>query len=130
MKLWSKIAAFLLLAIWLPATQHCDLEAAGVGVLTHGEQHASAACADVCTDDACHAIESVSYVKTATADLRVLPPLETLCSCLLCLLTPPALSEREPMLCAVDAPELQALHRTWHFVRRTALPARAPNPVV
>lgn len=127
LKTFFKVIAVLLLAIWLPATQHCDLEAADVSFLGSGEHHTTS-CQEVCKDDACHAIEGVSFGKTAT-ELRALPPPESFASCLLSLLVAPVLVEREPVCFIGDSPEIQALHRTWQFVRRTALPARAPNCV-
>jgi hypothetical protein len=128
LKTFFKIIAVVLLAVWLPATQHCDLEAAGIEFITLGDHHASSSCQDVCQDDACHTIEGVSYGKAAS-DLRVLPPPASFAFCLLSLLVAPVLMEREPVCFTGDSPEIQALHRTWQFVRRTALPARAPDCV-
>ncbi len=122
-----KVIAALLLALWLPATQHCDLEAAGITVLTHGD-HASSACKDVCKDDACHTIEGVSYSKDANF-LRVLPPPVMLSVCLLHVLVQPVLVETQSFYLAGDPPAVELLDRTWQFVRRTALPSRAPNSV-
>jgi hypothetical protein len=121
-----QIIATVLLALWLPATQHCDLEAAGITVLAHGD-HASSTCKDTCADDACHAIEGVSLIKDANS-LRALPaPVTTLCGCLLNLLAPPELEENFAAFTAGEPPQVRVLHRTWQFVRRTALPARAPD---
>lgn len=122
-----KVIAALLLALWLPATQHCDLEAAGITVLTHGD-HASSACKDVCADDACHTIEGVSYSKDFGALITIAPP-AILSACLLHLLVQPALVETQSVYSAGDPPAVQVLDRTWQFVRRTALPSRAPNSV-
>jgi hypothetical protein len=122
-----KVIAFALLALWLPATQHCDLEAANVPFLGAGEHH-STSCQEACRDDACHTIEGESYGKSAN-QLKIPPPPTWLVSCLLTLLITPVLVEREPVCLDADTPEIQALHRTWQFVRRTALPARAPNCV-
>lgn len=124
MRIVFKLVAFLLLTLWLPATEHCALEDAG---LTHGDHH-SASCKDVCQDDACHSIEGVSYAK-ASSDLLVQPPSVSFACCLLDALSAPLAVEREPVSLATDPPELQALHRTWQFVRRAALPARAPDCV-
>ncbi len=125
LKTLYKVIALVLLAIWLPVTHHCDLEAAGITVLTHGD-HASSACKDVCQGDACHAIEGVSYTKSAST-LKVLPPPVIFSVCLLHLLVQPVLVETQSIYSAGDPPAVQVLHRTWQFVRRTALPARAPD---
>ncbi|CAM2962743.1 hypothetical protein [Rariglobus hedericola] len=127
MKIFFKFAAFVLLALWLPATQHCDLEAAGLELFNFGEHHESA-CAEICNQDACQSIEDASYLKNASS-LRVLPPPVSFEFCLLSLLIAPVLVESEPVSLAGDPPELQALHRTWQFIRRTALPVRAPDCV-
>lgn len=121
-----QIIATVLLALWLPATHHCDLEAAGIAVMTHGD-HASSTCKDTCADDACHAIEGVSLIKDANS-LRALPaPVAALCGCLLHLLAPPELEENFAAFMADEPPQVRVLHRTWQFVRRTALPVRAPD---
>lgn len=122
MRIVFKFVAFLLLTLWLPATEHCALEDAG---LTHSDHHSSS-CKDVCQDDACHSIEGISYPKVSS-DLRVLPPTVSFAYCLLSVLVAPVLVEREPVSLATEPPELQALCRTWQFVRRAALPARAPD---
>lgn len=126
MRLWSKLFASLLVALWLPATLHCDLEAAGVDFLTH-EDHASSPCRDTCVDDSCHAIEGTSFTKELTTP-RVLPP-DALGVIVLLLAPPPTIAEAPPALPRRASPEWLALHRTWSFVLRAALPARAPDTV-
>ena len=131
MKSLFKLVALALLAFWLPATLHCDLNAAGISLNTSGEHHDST-CQDSCTRDTCNVVEDASYAKSASS-LRVLPPSDSSFTfCLLHLLTAPTprLTASEPVSFTDDPPALQALHRTWHFVRRTALPARAPDSVV
>lgn len=131
MKVFFQLVALALLALWLPATLHCDLEAAVASHSAADDRHDSA-CNDSCARDACDTIENASYAKSAST-LRILPPADaSLTFCLLSLLTAPAplLTGREPVSFTDDPPALQALHRTWHFVRRTALPARAPDSVV
>lgn len=120
------VIAVVLLALWLPATQHCGLEAAGLDFLTH-EDHASSTCRDTCTDDACHNIEGISFTKEVNS-LRALPaPVADFCYCLIHLVTPPAVEDVALKYSAGDSPELQVLHGTWSFARRTSLPARAPD---
>jgi hypothetical protein len=126
-KIAYKLVAFLLLTLWLPATEHCDLESAGFTILAHDDHHSSS-CKDSCQDDACHSIEGISYPK-ASSDLRVLPPTVSFAYCLLSVLAAPVVVQCEPVSLATAPPELQALCRTWQFVRRAALPARAPDCV-
>ncbi len=123
---WSKIAAFLLLLLWLPATQYSGLEAAGVEAFAH-DDHASPVCQDVCSIDICHATGGLSLAKT-TCNLRVLPPpLQALARCLELLSKKPEESADPDAAYGERSPELLVLHRSWSFAFRTALPARAPD---
>ena len=130
MKSLFKLVVLALLALWLPATLHCDLNAAGLSLNASGE-HPDSTCQDSCTRDTCNVVEDASYAKSASS-LRVLPPsAASFTFCLLHLLTAPAplLTERAPVSFTDDPPALQALHRTWSFARRAALPARAPDAI-
>ncbi len=114
------IFALLLATLWLPATLHCALEEAGV--------IGAAACdvdqADPCAQDNCTTVEATHYksseILTAVAaptlfvclDLAELIPTETI-------IVPLVSPERSD--CPLEVP------RTWHFVTRAALPARAPS---
>ena len=117
-----KLAALLLVALWLPATLHCAFESAGV---TRGDHHSSS-CQDMCKDDACHAIEGVSFTKAANALRALPPPVSSLYLCLLNLLPPPVLVDQFAASTAGDPPEIQALDHTWQFARRAAPLSRAP----
>jgi len=79
-RLW-KITSFLLLAIWLPATLHCDLEAAGFA-----ESHHTDCCAvsHDCKTDACATVESSLIRETAPALHLVAPSPNTGFLFLLC----------------------------------------------
>jgi hypothetical protein len=114
----------LLLAAWLPATQHCVLDAAGL---------ITKACADVSNvdqdhaKDACTTVEVAAY-KTSTSTLKVSAPDLATCVCQLCL----HLSARAVPATSVLLPA-RALDRprdwvaTWQFVRRAAPLPRAPS---
>lgn len=115
----------LLLALWLPATLHCDLEAAAAELLAH-DSHATDLCQDDCREDACETVEGVSFTKN-TDTLRALPPLE--CLLLLSLLCVPVPNETGAEPTIVDPPEVQLLDRTWSFVRRAAPLSRAPSAI-
>ena len=127
------IFALLLATLWLPATLHCQLEAAGLEIIfvchdhdhdTAHDQVAPVSSADHCADDACHALEgaalkaftSVKLVGDATlfvlAHLPVPPE------------TPAAGLSPERS----DAP--QELSRCWQFTTRAAPPSRAPTASV
>lgn len=119
----SRFIALFLLALWLPATQHCDLEAAGLAPasVTCQEEHV----ADTHAADNCTLVENGTY-KHASALLKVpAPALAVACLCCLVELTP------RPIFVPLVSPEQTdtppELTRTWQFLARTALPARAPD---
>lgn len=122
------IAAFLLLAVWLPATNHCALEASGALealACDHEEASDTEACAHECTADVCARVETASFGKDGKA-LKVLPPPPALAALILALA--PAKPGPDPSPPArEDSPETQRLLRTWAFTQRAAVPARAPD---
>jgi hypothetical protein len=120
-----RIGCFLFLAIWLAATQHCGLEGAGIELFGHGD-HPSESLPAECADDACPAIEGESYTKDGSS-LRLLPPPAALASFFVLLVVPPRTSEATRAVRDRATPEIEAIHRTWRFERRSALPARAPD---
>lgn len=119
------ILALFLCALWLPATLHCDLGAAGFAeaVFDH-EDHPGTADASP-HGDACDVVES-GWVKRASADLTVAAPAD--CPCLLGCLA--LLGATAATAAPVLAPTLHTvppeLAVTWQFVARAAPPARAP----
>lgn len=122
-----RIAALLLLSLWLPATLHCDLEAAGLenwpgchDEAAHDSSH--------CTTDVCHPLESSAY-KPDSAPVKVPPPaLGALCLCFVAICTPPPTANVEPPATPPRPPP--ELARTWHFIARAAPPARAPDALL
>jgi hypothetical protein len=128
-----RIFALALAALWLPATLHCDLEAAGIDQLFHClvDHHATTDLDGSHTParDACDVVEGTALRLVTDTALVAPPALNALCASLLCfsapapalVLTPPpnALSER-----SIAPPEVA---RTWHFTARAALPSRAPS---
>lgn len=127
MTLLRRTGCFLLLALWLAATQHCGLEAAGIEFLAHGDRPSESR-ATTCADDACQTVEGASYTKVDSS-LRLLPPEAMLVNLFVVLVVPARASEPVGVVRDGAAPELEAIHRTWRFERRTALPARAPDSV-
>lgn len=122
-----QLVALLLMSLWLPATLHCALEAAGFEIVFVCHDHETGAASDgQCTDDACHALEGFAFKPAANTAVLTLP---SLCACLLCFVTPPpAISLTPPPSGISDriaAPPEVA--RTWHFVARAAPQPGAPS---
>ena len=122
--------ALLMLALWLPATLHCDLEAAELWV-EHAEDHAavSDSCCQAglgCTQDGCDTLEG-SAVKSSNTFARAPLPAPFVCCCLICL--PPA--EPASLVAAVPIQYRVAPELDWvpivHFARRAAPLSRAPS---
>ncbi|MCC6414732.1 MAG: hypothetical protein IT582_02335 [Opitutaceae bacterium] len=125
-----RITAFLLLALWLPATQHCGLEAAGLfgdamechepdGCATpHEESH--------CDTDNCQPIENTAYKSSLNA-IHVAAPLALTCLCCLHEITPETIVV--PLVSPERANPPPELAPTWQFVARAALSPRAPTTV-
>jgi hypothetical protein len=123
-----KITSFLLLAIWLPTTLHCLLEASGLC----GESHHADCCAgeNGGKADLCATLES-SLIKEAAPILNLAAP---------CADISVAVSVGWHALMSVadlapvpvflrHAPPL-GLAVGWQFVTRAAPPSRAPSAVV
>ena len=121
-----QLVALAVLALWLPATLHCALEAAGfAGVFSCADEHETGA-HDESPRDACDVIEGAAFKPAAnTATL----PLPALCACLLCFVAPPPAIDLTAPVTGVS--ELVAappeVARTWHFVARAAPAPRAPS---
>ncbi len=115
-------AGLLLLAAWLPATQHCGLEAAGWLPETdvcHQDQHADQAH----SSENCSLIEEGAY-QSFSFGLKVAEPAAP-CACLLQLTF---LSEvRLPLFEAPAVYPPPDLPVCWRFLTRAAPPARAPS---
>jgi hypothetical protein len=121
------IAAFLLLAVWLPATNHCTLDASGVieALACDHEEPAAEACEHDCTADVCERIETASFGKDVKT-LKVLPPPLTIAALIL-VIAPTATGPDPSSATWDDSPEVRLLQRTWVFAQRAAVPARAPD---
>ena len=118
-----KTTVLLLLLIWLPATLHCDLEAAG---LTRSHPHDSCAAANDCKTDGCAAVES-SLIRETAPVLNLIAPVASDCFLYLFSLadfTDEGLAEASLSRCRQDPPpEIEA---SWHFLTRAAPLSRAP----
>jgi hypothetical protein len=120
-----RIVALVLLAVWLPATQHCAFDT----ILNVESDFCETACAHEngsAHADFCTVVESGDYTLTTTLAHAPAPSLTTL-ACLGCVhatlllaatpLAPPTWAKDDP---AGWVP-------AWAFAARAALPARAPN---
>lgn len=123
MNRFCRLVALLLLALWLPATLHCDLEAAGltpVSVTCQDEHAANQHAADNCAQ-----IENDTYKHASTLLKAPAPALLAACVCSVTDLVP------RPIFVPLVSPERTdsppELTRTWQFRARAALPARAPD---
>ena len=119
----AKIIALLLLALWVPATFHCDLEAAGFLQDSVQTDSCCQTADEICADETCRdfnrSIQILAPNRVQVALFQwsiVLPELLSLSS----------LAPAAPLFKHGDTPAIQVLTRTWSFVRRSALPARAP----
>lgn len=117
----------MFLALWLPATQHCGLEAAGL--IAAEAQHASPAqCCDTstrCAHDGCNVIEN-GLIKPAS-EAKVLAPDLSGCLCFICLqLAQPGMLDESALVVADPNDPLDWVP-IWQFMRRAAPLARAPS---
>lgn len=122
-------AVLLLLALWLPATQHCGLEAAGL-MASSIECHDSEQDCDspqppkACESDNCDLIEDAVY-KAKQTELVLTAPVIVSCLCCLTEITPETIVVRMISPARSDAPP--ELAPTWQFTSRAAPSPRAPG---
>lgn len=125
-----RITVCLVLAIWMAATQHCTLEAAGM--LSADSAHEDVGCCDSqgsCSKDSCHIVERGASTLTASAIKAPAPDLHS-CLCSLCsALLVPAVDPVLPDLSSLSQDTL-AWVPIWHFERRAAPSPRAPSCVI
>lgn len=123
------VIALVLLALWLPATQHCGLEAAGL-IAADVAHDATTACCEKsggpCTHDECGVVES-DLIKRGNEDIQVPAPTLVACTCFLCLQLLPPEPAAEPALTATASDHPQHWVPVWHFARRAAPLSRAPS---
>lgn len=130
MSLVRRITVCLVLAIWMAATQHCTLEAAGM--LSADSAHENVGCCDSqgsCAKDSCHVVERGASTLNATAIKVPAPDLHS-CLCSLCsTLLIPAIAPAPPAPNSLSRDTL-AWVPIWHFERRAAPSPRAPSCVI
>ena len=116
------IIALLLLALWLPATLHCDLEAAGIDDLL-GLHHHEISSQPHCPDGPCHSIEGLSY-KLDSIVLKVAQPNLPISSVeWISAVVDFSFAPVTPLFHSTAPPGLAA---TWQFSHRTAALNQAP----
>ncbi|MCS6243484.1 MAG: hypothetical protein H2172_06450 [Opitutus sp.] len=126
MSFFAKITALLVLALWAPATWHCDLEAAG---LLQDVSHTDSCCQtsnEPCGDETCRDFTRTTASPTPAPALYAANAWVNELRALLAKLEATALEPVGAQFSPGTTPASESLARTWSFVRRSALPARAP----
>jgi hypothetical protein len=128
MSRFARCLILALVALWLPATMHCRLEAAELFEAHVGcsSEHHAKPIPDQCSDSLCPTVESSLFqsagndLKASAPDAHVCPLLFALCGLLYPEFAASSLSpERFP-------PPLD-LKVAWQFIQRAAPLARAPG---
>lgn len=124
--------AVLLAALWLPATQHCGLEAAGLLADQCGDGRGPTDCVanGNCANDDCGTLEGGDY-RSDVAPLKLSSPQWFTCVFLLseAIAATPAEPDSAPTAGdALDRPREWV--PGWQFERRAAAPAHAPDTLI
>lgn len=127
MQFLRRLVALAVLALWLPTTLHCALEAAGVAF---GDSCcAEDASAEGCEVDGCQTVEGEFRLSTPV-QLTAPAPMAA-ASFLLCPRLVPAIPPAPPpvtgVITAAEAP--REFIRAWCFALRAAPAPRAPSVV-
>ncbi len=123
------IIAIVLAALWLPSTQHCGLEAAGLIAAQVADADKGACCDSAggsCTHDACEVVEGVLF-KSGTTSLKIAPTLLFADLSTPVLLLPPTRLAVEPGFECSEPGDSRQWTPVWAFVRRAAPLSRAPS---
>ena len=122
------IVALFMALLWLPATQHCDLEAAGI-LTSHCEQtNGSLGCGDdQHAGDGCKAVEGGGYMLGGGPP-KLSAPQPAVCVCLICLhVAEPRLESTVGVFSRRYCERPLDWVPSWQFVRRAALLPGAPS---
>ncbi len=129
MNRFRRYACLLLLALWLSATMHCDLEAAGVFT---GHSEGAAGCNETgaaCAADGCKTLED-SASNPSRKSIKAPAPAPLVCACLLYLKLVVPVCDEEPVTPSVAFARPLAWVPVWPFARRAAPSPRAPSVLV
>ena len=116
MRRLRSLSAWLLLALWLPATLHCSMEQAGVF-------DQSQACTASCDTDNCDTLES-GFINATSVALKA-PALSAL-TCLCGLIEVTTETMVVPLLSPERTGSPPELARTWQFDVRAVVSPQAP----
>jgi hypothetical protein len=124
----ARTLLLVLVALWLPATLHCQLKAVGlVWTPAHADKADCCAAGQPCDRDGCNSIEKSTY-KFGDTDSKATLPDFTTGLCLLCLLCLAVLLSGALTLKVNERlDQLSGWIQNWQFVRRAAPPPRAPS---
>jgi len=119
---WKAILSMLCLAVWLPATQHCNLEnVPGLGFLRCAGDTAEQS---DCNGDSCDTIEKGSYKPSDNARVAPAPVLLAITVLLHLQVEPIHCESINSEVATLPPPDLP---KGWQFITRTAAPPRAPS---
>jgi hypothetical protein len=124
------LSALFALAVWLVATQHCNLEAAGI-LTPHASEGPEAGCCSGsnkdCSTDNCDVLEGGTYRNANESDLLSAPSF-VCCHCFICLsvVFPPAEATIQ-VTSRTDFERPLDWVPTWQFLQRAALLPGAPS---
>jgi hypothetical protein len=118
------------LAVWLVATQHCNLEAAGI-LTHHGSEGPEAGCCggsnQGCSTDGCETLENGAYRNSSEGKVLFAPSFAC-CHCFICLsVVFPPVEATMSSTWRTDFERPLEWVATWQFVRRAALLPGAPG---
>jgi len=122
--------SLLSLALWLPMTQHCGLEAAGLLPVALEDNDAHCSAKSGSADDGCELVENGSYKPAAQARGVSAPALLPDFTAVAQLFAPlvDAADFAGFSVATSDLPPAWVV--TWQFEHRAALPSRAPSLVI
>ncbi|MEO6873791.1 MAG: hypothetical protein ABI222_03105 [Opitutaceae bacterium] len=118
--------SLLLVALWLPATQHCAMQVTGLIPTTCPDEQSSCASQNAAIDG-CSTVENAAYSQATPVLKAPVPILAGLVGflCNHCVFEATAVAAVAFPRVTMDRP-LDWV-RTWQFTQRAALPARAPS---
>jgi hypothetical protein len=121
----------MLLAVWLTATQHCAMEAAGLWGNSKSETtHACCSSNGPCTADGCHVVERGSITASQTSVKVPAPELQAFTLLVYVHLVVPSTIADRPAEYSEGLERALGWVPTWHFERRAAPSPRAPSLIL